>query len=241
MAGEYQLVVRRYAPFESFGGGFDGDNRTEASTNMSDTARTAGVVAFTFDGKASATGSSTGSSWVGPWAVRKSGRLGAIGHHIGQVSVALTNVQSSDTGVTFTVYTEGNLPLKDIMLHKSIAGGIDRLVRKVAPERRSFQGTPDIDTFLDFQASLSGRTLKVSGVMRGDGFPNAEIFMLDPGGKALLLLDYRTKSGVLGPLYRLFLSGDNNRVASFEAEVDVDAEGAFGAARMITPVLVRET
>jgi hypothetical protein len=42
----YFLVVRRYAPFSSFDGGFEGDSRTEATVNPMATARTIGVVAF---------------------------------------------------------------------------------------------------------------------------------------------------------------------------------------------------
>ncbi len=40
------LVVRRYAPFAEFGGGFEGDTRTEATTSPTATARTVGVVEF---------------------------------------------------------------------------------------------------------------------------------------------------------------------------------------------------
>lgn len=43
---EYTLVFRRYAPFETFGLGFEGDVRTGPSTNLKDTARTIGIIGF---------------------------------------------------------------------------------------------------------------------------------------------------------------------------------------------------
>src|SRR5205085_12650188 len=42
----YTLVFRRYAPFEAFGGGFEGDGRTGPSTRLTDTARTSGIIGF---------------------------------------------------------------------------------------------------------------------------------------------------------------------------------------------------
>lgn len=63
MATDYSLVVRRYAPFESFGGGFEGDNR-QFSVSMAATARTVGVVLFSQSGalENAVNGYSSGSS-----------------------------------------------------------------------------------------------------------------------------------------------------------------------------------
>ena len=42
----FGLSFRRYAPFEEFGFGFEGDHRSEASTSFGDTSRTYGCVLF---------------------------------------------------------------------------------------------------------------------------------------------------------------------------------------------------
>src|SRR6185436_16615251 len=117
---EFALYVRRYAPFLSFGGGFEGDGRG-FSTSLQATSRTVGVATFgprpgTQVGR---TGFSSGSSWVGPWEVRKHVALGSIGKSVGDVRVTVSNVIAGQGKISFTLYTEGNLPLKDLVFHKS--------------------------------------------------------------------------------------------------------------------------
>src|SRR5438067_2540399 len=51
---------------------------------------------------------------------------------------------------------------------------------------------PTIDTFVDFRAEWSGTGVRFVGVVRGDDFPNAEVFVLDSRGTGCLLFDGRT-------------------------------------------------
>jgi hypothetical protein len=225
---QYSLYVRRYSPFRSFGGGFEGDNRG-FTTDLHVTSRTVGVATFSPRSGAPVAfaGYSTGSSWVGPGEVRKSHRLGSIGLHVGQVRVTILNGLCLPNGVSFTLHTEGNLPLKDIFFHRIIADGADKLNSKLRPGSPRPQGTPDIDTFVDFKATFSGDKALFEGVVRGDGFPNAEVFMLDTSLQVVALLDYRTKSGAAGPLHRLFGSHASNRLASFRLEIELKPDGSF--------------
>lgn len=237
---EYKLYVRRYAPFRSFGGGFEGDGR-EFSTKLDATSRTVGVATFS-PGKAMATGagSSSGSSWVGPWEVRKNFETTSIGQRMGQVRVDVRNVSRARHSVSFTMYTEGNVPLKDLLFHKSIADVMDRMNHAVRPNSPNPQGTPDIDTFVDFKASVHGDKILFEGVMRGDGFPNAEVFVLDAKSQVVALLDYRTKSGITGPFHRLFGDHAGNRIAVFRREVDLSEDGSFGRNHFGLPTFARE-
>ena len=68
----YFLVFRRYAPFVTFGFGFEGDHRIGPSVSMQATARTIGVVPFQRGsvGLISATTSGTHYDGAGAW-VRK--------------------------------------------------------------------------------------------------------------------------------------------------------------------------
>jgi hypothetical protein len=238
---EYTLYVRRYAPFRSFGGGFEGDSRP-FSTSPDATARTVGVVTFGIGAGAvmASRGFSSGSSWVGPWEVRKSYPLGSITQHGGKVRATMLDVLANRISLSFTLYTEGNLPLKDILFHKSIADGIDRLNQAVRPNSRHPQGTPDIDTFLDFKAMVSGKRILFEGTVRGDGFPNAEVFLVDGRSQALALFDYRTKSNEAGPLHRLFGANAGNRLGTFRREVEILADGSFGPGHGGPPTVVQE-
>lgn len=239
MNAEYTLYVRRYAPFASFGGGFEGDDRVY-STNPSATARTAAVVAFGPSGPGKVDGFSDGSAYVGPWAVRRSVRLGAIGKHIGQVRVRLSGASAGDGKVKFTVYSEGNLPLKDVMFHKTPAGWIDKANAALRPKSPNPQFSPDIDTFIDFSATFTPGSVLFEGTMRGDGFPHAEVFVRDHATGVAGLLDYRTKSGAMGPLYRLYFSGVNNRLASFSRRVSLKPDGSFGGDAAAPPPITLE-
>jgi hypothetical protein len=156
------------------------------------------------------------------------------------VRVTVSPVAVSENKVSFTVYTEGNLPLKDIMLHEKLAGAVDKLNNALRPNSPHPQGTPDIDTFVDFSATFSADKVVLEGVVRGDGFPNAEVFVLDADSRPVGLLDYRTKSGIAGPYYRLFGTHASNRLATFHKEVALMPDGSFGANASQPPAVVVE-
>jgi hypothetical protein len=238
---EFALYVRRYAPFHSFGGGFEGDGRG-FSTSLQATSRTVGVATFGPRGgtQVGGTGFSSGSSWVGPWEVRRHFPLGGIGKSVGDVRISVSNIVTGQGKIAFTLYTEGNLPLKDLVFHKSIAGAMDKVNNFLRPNSPRPQGSPDIDTFVDFAATFLGKKVLFEAVVRGDGFPNAEVFVLDAKSKAVALFDYRTKSGEAGPLHRLYGAHAGNRLGSVRREVDLNADGTFGPNFSQPPAVVQE-
>ncbi len=239
MTAEYRLMIRRYAPFESFGGGFEGDNR-QFSTKAEVTSRTIGVVTFTPDGstKPDGKGRSSGSAWVGPWAIRQGDK--SVKTSVGDVRVTITNISTTSAGTAFTVQTSGNLPLKDVLLPKSVATTVDKANHLIRPKSARPEGTPDIDTYLDFKVQASAGALDVQGVLRGDSFPNCEVFLLDAKGVAFPLLDYQTSGGAGGPI-RLVVGHKDTQRASFPSRrVPLQPDGDFAPPAGQQPVTVKE-
>jgi hypothetical protein len=69
--------------------------------------------------------------------------------------------------------------------------------------------SPDIDTKLDFTPVLHSGQICYSGHLYGDAFPNAEVFAMNSGRQATMLLTFTTSGGPnTGPVT---LMGDNNR------------------------------
>jgi hypothetical protein len=67
--------------------------------------------------------------------------------------------------------------------------------------------------------------LDIRGVMNGDAFPNAEMFLRDPAGNAILLDAFKTARGRMGPMF-LWLNGDKP-MGQFVLTVDLDDKGNF--------------
>jgi hypothetical protein len=238
---EFSLYVRRYAPFKSFGGGFEGDGRG-FSTSLEVSSRTIGVATFgpALGDKVTGAGDTSGSSWVGPWEIRNTYSLGSIGKSKGDVVATILKAEAKKGTISFTLYTEGNLPLKDLMLKKGLADAVNSANAFVRPNSRPPQGTPDIDTFVDFSATFEKDHLVFKGVVRGDGFPNAEVFVMDSSSQVVSLLDYRTSSNEAGPLHRLFGAHATNRLGAFDRQVELTSAGLFGKNASEPPTVVQE-
>jgi hypothetical protein len=203
----YFLVFRRYAPFTTFGFGFEGDRRTNASTSLSDTARTTGTVMFDRTHIGTLTGISSGTTYQG-----FGERVAAfMGKHYSNVKTSLSKQHTFANQVSFTAGTEGANPMTP--------------------------GAPDIDTYLDFSARWLGAAVIFEGTVRGDSFPNAEVFVLDGFGKAALLFNGQTTgSRQTGPLTGLPGSGVNKRVGSFSKSVPIGQSDGFLASSLACPV-----
>jgi len=185
------LFVRRYAPFAEFGGGFEGDTRTQASTAPTATARTIGVITFDQNGVQGLDGRTSGTAFLGAgkWLASKIGRKDAI------VKTELSNIKKTATILEFTLHTAGANPLLPIV-------------------------SPDIDTFVDIKISFDGSGYgRYTGTVRGDSFPNAEVFVVDEDGKESLLFDYRTGGGKNTGPGRLFGSHDDVVLGTFAVNV----------------------
>ena len=168
-SGGYTVYVRRFADDDSFGLGFEGDDRG-ATTEVGPTVTSRVSGSFTIDSEGNAVIAdvhSDPSQWI------------VGGSATGTPSATL--IQTKD-GVIF-----------------STAGG-----------NGVFHGAaPDIDTQLDLTISATPSGVQMSGTLRGDMFPSAEIFVVSPSGQATMLTTYSTPvNSSIGPFLFLFGRGE---------------------------------
>ena len=165
------VYLRSFAPFDSFGGGFAGDNRT-FSTDLNATSRLSGKV--TID---PATGQVLG-------ATAQSSPSSCAG--------APCSLVFGDTSRTGTPTISA----------RNVGGAI---VVNMAGANPLVPGAWDIDLTLTLRVGPSG----YSGSLVGDAFPNAEVFVVGPGG-ATMLHTFSTSGGPLTGPY-MYLLGANTR------------------------------
>jgi len=194
----YWLVFRRYAPFESFGGGFEGDNRKTASTSITDSARTVGAVEFAPGQIGQVRGFSSGTEYVG---VGKK-IAEALGRHFSKVNASVSVKSKSVDTLRFSAQTSGANPMVPL--------------------------APAIDTFIDARITFAERRLQIQGTVRGDDFPNAEIFIIDRFGGAALLFEFETTGGKeTGPMTRLWGAHKKQVIGSYSEKFSLDDAGCL--------------
>ncbi len=201
-SGQLLLVTRTYAPFKTFGGGFEGDNRGP-SQKLNETARIHTWTVIDFK-------SSTAESWV--WS-SPSHAKGLFAETISGPSTATAKPTLTSTSdfsydsITVSQHYMGANPL--------VAGSPDIDVHTT--------------TGFELEPKADGTTnLKIFGRFSGDRFPNTESFIVDPEGNTVRLGDFQTSGGAMsGPFSRL--AGDNNKdMAKFQVTVPVDMKkGTF--------------
>jgi hypothetical protein len=200
----FALVFRRYAPFAKFGFGFEGDNRGGPSLSVHATARTVGVVLFARGSVGSMTGTSSGTQFVGGGDFLRK----LLGTPKSKVNCNLSRQHCGANSISFIASTAGANPMFRI-----------RGIGNVAP---------DIDTFVDFSAEWVGSGVRFIGAVRGDDFPNAEVFVLDAKDQGCLLFDGRTTGGQdIGPMTRLAGAHELQRLGSFWCTMPLSSQGIF--------------
>lgn len=194
----FAFVFRRYAPFATFGLGFEGDNRSGPSISLSATARTIGCVPFEPGSVGLLAASSSGSEYAGGGGMLRH----FLGRHTSKVRGSVVVRVQTSSRLAFTAQTAGANP----MLPKA----------------------PDIDTFVDVEIDFVGNSLRFRGTLRGDDFPNAEVFVLDAKGTGCLLFDGRTTGGQdTGPMTRLAGDHSSQRLGAFSSVVGLARDGNF--------------
>ena len=194
----YTLIFRRYAPFKTFGGGFEGDCRTSASVSLMVSARTIGIVTFAPGNVGTITASSSGTSFKGAGA--RVERL--LGTHISKVTSSVAVATRTIECLRFTAQTSGSNPMVPL--------------------------APDIDTFIDLSVVFRSHAIELQGTVRGDDFPNAEVFVLDGTGFPSLLFDFKTTGGQnTGPVLRLAAAHDKQEIGSFNVRIATRGRGEF--------------
>ncbi|MBM7069608.1 hypothetical protein [Actibacterium sp. 188UL27-1] len=188
----YTVIVKRYAPFTTFGGGYHGDGRNSAK--LAGSARTWGFITFDLE-----TGVIKKSALSSPtWKTAKPEEKKT---QTPRITVTTRSFQAGKE-LNFTAHTEGSNPM--------------------------VKGSPDIDTFIDIRY----RSGKIDGCLRGDDFPNAEVFLVQGELTASQqktspacidaqeLCHFQTKWGPnRGPFTRLFGAHAKQFLKAFNADI----------------------
>ena len=89
-------------------------------------------------------------------------------------------------------------------------------------------GAPSIDTYVDIHIVFRSQALVVSGSVRGDDFPNAEVFVTDAAGGSILLFEFGTTGGQsTGPIARLVGEHSSQILGTFSSRISLMRDGAF--------------
>ncbi len=87
---------------------------------------------------------------------------------------------------------------------------------------------PDIDTYVDIDAVFRRTVLEINGVVRGDNFPNAEVFLMDERGQSVLMFAFATDGDqTTGPMTRLAGDHSGQLLGPFRSSIPIDATGHF--------------
>jgi hypothetical protein len=199
----FWLVFRRYAPFASFGGGFEGDGRTEASADLNATARTLGAVMFAPGTVGSSYAATSGTQYVGAGAAIAR----VLGKHFSQVTSSVSIATRTLDCLRFTAHSAGGNPMVPL--------------------------APAIDTFVDAHVVFGDRNMQLEGTVRGDDFPNAEVFVVDRMGGSIVLLDFKTTGGQqTGPMTRLWGAHEKQVLGTFFGKYLLDERGCLCGSSM---------
>ena len=174
------IIIRSFAPFDSFGGGFkgDGEGRGFSSDPVGPTARINARIRINADNK------TVIASFVRSDPSECSTNLSVCG-----LVTLLTGRSVAVGDPTLSVTTT--------------AKGFDI---KLAGANSLVPGSPDID--LRLQLSL-GKDGSLSGVLSGDAFPNAEVLIGRPGSVPEFAIRFQTESGPFGgPFIDLFFENE---------------------------------
>jgi outer membrane protein OmpA-like peptidoglycan-associated protein len=229
--GQYQLVIRTFAPFKEFVLGYKGDDR-DFSTSESVGFRTGAFLVLDVKRgyiQEGPVGKSSGSA--GPCA--ESPARQAVQRWVNATRHAVDVSQGRKPAAAPAPYYDcrawTQVSVQKPMVSDGFPGelgfrlwmtGSDPLVPdlKVLP--------PNIDTFLRFGARLERQILCVKGTVQGDDYPNTELFIRDSSRKAVMLFKYRTDGGPAG-VHNLYFANRNDVLGSFEMSFTLDQNGCF--------------
>jgi len=193
----YPVHIRSFAPFKTFGGGFEGDNRgysTAAGKGEGGSVTSRVQQTFTVDpAKGTLTGERTWSD---------------ESHHF--ILGTKTATPDGEVNATF-----GCSPTKN-------SATIDAEMTGALP---LLDGSPDIDvkSTISIVEDTKAGTLTVNATMKGDGFPAAEMFIGDTKGQQLMII----ASPAQGNPFTSLPGDNNRYMGSANFTVAINEKGEF--------------
>lgn len=213
------FTVRRFAPFESFGGKFEGDAKSRHIPAASE-----GEGGFTTAPNATSrtilTARVENGQILKPQGSADITRHPLLGEDRATVYAFANSASTTPSEGIINAKSVGSMPLTK-------AGG-----HLLSP----IPAAPQTDTDLQMAYGMSPGKLKLDGSVWGDKFPNGELIASDANGSRLMLGEFQTKYGALdGPLR---LIGDAPRVPqhlmlNLQAEIPLDPNGNFAGSPVI--------
>jgi hypothetical protein len=198
----YKLYFRRYAPFTTFGLGFEGDSRNSASTDSEASARTIGEIEFSPARVGQIDGKSSGTRFSGFGEMVKQG-LGTY------TSVVTSSVTVQGLGIDclrFTAHTSGANPMVPLPAFM----------------------VPAIDTFIEVHVAFRDTVMEIDGKVFGDDFPNCEVFVTDAARNACMLFEFATTgTRNIGPFTRLVGANRSQKLGEFCEKIPIKPDGGF--------------
>jgi RHS repeat-associated protein len=219
--GQYGIFVRSYAPFDWFGGGYEGDDRG-ASLSADATSRMHSLTVLDTKRDTIQTygwaSRSTGSGW---WPSLMSlsmfvpGATGGAQHTAGPFLGT-----GSDIGYTHS-------SVKMLSQH-----GVYYLAEHMFGSM-PLAMSPDIDVHTNVALVMNEKTrdLEIRGWMTGDAFPNAEVFLQDPAGHRVFVHSFATHGDKLTPYTMLWGDPQLAMGKPFEMRIALDESGNFTGVR----------
>jgi RHS repeat-associated protein len=205
----YPITIRSFAPFQSFGFGFHGDDRGYSNTpsyaknDQGPSARAHQRILFDTDKK-----SAEAYGWSSPT------------YRTGSPEGAKRATPEISFSKELTIAENGDARTFEFGTHSA------------ATNPKSPSGlTPSIDVFSDFSITENKKagTLSVSGKLTGDNFPSTEAFISDPSGQNLFIGVGQIDKGVDKDwgVRHLYGEGKDNPITSFNFTITTNKKGNF--------------
>jgi hypothetical protein len=127
-----------------------------------------------------------------------------------------------------TTLTKTASPSATLINGNSLVDGSPLIIFTTKGANPLVPGSPDIDSRLDLQVRENSESITLSGTLRGDPFPSAEVFIVDTQGTTMLLTSYTTPlDSATGPY--LWLPGDRDvRLGTFNVTIPKGEGGLCG-------------
>ena len=145
---------------------------------------------------------------------------------------------------TFGDAIEGHSKVNHTMIRGTVNGpDLFGFRSSTAGNNPLIKPSPDINTFVDVVINFgTPNTLKITGEVFGDNFPNLEVFLVCyRSARTALLLDGRTSGGAqTGPMTRLYGSHEHFSLGMISSNLALDQKGELSANSTVSPTKLRD-
>jgi hypothetical protein len=110
-------------------------------------------------------------------------------------------------------------PMASLINGTSLVDGNPIITFSTAGSNPLVSHSPDIDTRLDLEVAEGSQSITLSGTLRGDPFPDAEVFIADSRGNSVMLDSYMTPLNPLTGPYVWLIGNRDLRLGTFKVTI----------------------